>query len=60
MVDRTNGKTGLSKVIAAFFLNVLRVEAVFGTSLSMDKAEEVWEGVIAEQETHAALAADIV
>ena len=60
MVSRQNGKTELSKVIASFFLNVLRVEAVFGTSLSMDKAEEVWEGVIAEQETHAALAADIV
>lgn len=60
MVSRQNGKTELSKVIASFFLNVLRVEAVFGTSLSMDKAEEVWEGVIAEQENHAALASEIV
>ena len=59
MVSRQNGKTELSKVIASFFLNVLRVEAVFGTSLSMDKAEEVWEAVITEQETHAELAADI-
>ena len=49
MVSRQNGKTELSKVYASFFLNVLRVEAVFGTSLSMDKAEEVWEAVIAEQ-----------
>lgn len=59
MVSRQNGKTELSKVIASFFLNVLRVETVFGTSLSMDKAEEVWEAVIREQETHPALASDI-
>ena len=59
MVSRQNGKTELSKVIASFFLNVLRVEAVFGTSLSMDKAEEVWEAVIQEQETHSALSCDI-
>lgn len=59
MVSRQNGKTELSKVIASFFLNVLKVEAVFGTSLSMDKAEEVWEAVILEQETHPVLASDI-
>lgn len=59
MVSRQNGKTELSKIIASFFLNVLCVEAIFGTSLSMDKAEEVWEAVIAEQENHEALAQDI-
>lgn len=59
MVSRQNGKTEISKVIASFFLNVLCVEAVFGTSLSMDKAEEVWEAVILEQETHKALASEI-
>lgn len=59
MVSRQNGKTLLSKVIASFFLNVLQVEAVFGTSLSMDKAEEVWEGVIQDQETNPDLARDI-
>ena len=59
MVSRQNGKTELSKVIASFFLNVLGVEAVFGTSLSMEKAEEVWEAVIREQETHPALAEEI-
>lgn len=59
MVSRQNGKTELSKVIASFFLNVLRVEAVFGTSLSMDKAEEVWEAVIQDQETHEDLAREI-
>ena len=59
MVSRQNGKTALSKIIASFFLNVLRVEAVFGTSLSMDKAEEVWEEVIQDQETHDDLAREI-
>lgn len=59
MVSRQNGKTELSKVIASFFLNVLRVENVFGTSLSMEKAEEVWEAVIQDQETHASLAREI-
>ena len=50
-VSRQNGKTVLSEVIASFFLNVLRVDSVFGTSLSLDKAEEVWEAVINDQET---------
>lgn len=59
MLSRQNGKTELSKIIASFFLNVLQVKAVFGTSLSMEKAEEVWEAVIAEQENHAALSKDI-
>ena len=59
MISRQNGKTEISKVIASFFLNVLGVKAVFGTSLSMDKAEEVWEGVITEQEKHPELAREI-
>lgn len=49
-VSRQNGKTKVSKVIASFFLNVLGVQNVLGTSLSVDKAEEVWEAVIADQE----------
>jgi len=59
MVSRQNGKTVLSKVIASFFMNVLQVEAVFGTSLSLDKAEEVWEAVINDQENVPELAAVI-
>ena len=59
MVSRQNGKTEISKVIASFFLNVLQVETIFGTSLSLDKAEEVWEAVIREQEDHEELARDI-
>ena len=50
LISRQNGKTVLSEVIASFFLNVLCVDSVFGTSLSLDKAEEVWEAVINDQE----------
>lgn len=59
MISRQNGKTVLSEVIASFFLNVLCVDSVFGTSLSLDKAEEVWEAVINDQENVAELASDI-
>jgi len=40
-------------------LNILGVENVFGTSLSMEKAEEVWEAVIVEQEAHKELSCQI-
>lgn len=50
LISRQNGKTVLSEIIASFFLNVLKVDAIFGTSLSLDKAEEVWEAVINDQE----------
>lgn len=59
MVARQNGKTVLSKVLASFFLNVLQVQNVFGTSLSVEKAEEVWEAVIADQEGTPELASEI-
>ena len=59
LVARQNGKTVLSKVIASFFLNVLRADSIFGSSLSLDKAEEVWEGVIADQEGNKELAQQI-
>jgi phage terminase large subunit-like protein len=59
MVSRQCGKTVLSEVIASFFLNVLQVDAIFGTSLSLDKAEEVWEAVINDQETIPELRGDI-
>lgn len=50
LISRQNGKTVLSEVLASFFLNVLMVENIFGTSLSLEKAEEVWEAVIRDQE----------
>lgn len=59
LISRQNGKTVLSEVLASFFLNVLGVASVFGTSLSLDKAEEVWEAVINDQETVSVLASDI-
>lgn len=58
-VSRQNGKTVLSEVIASFFLNVLEIESLFGTSLSLDKAEEVWEAVINDQESIPELSKDI-
>ena len=59
LISRQNGKTVLSEIIASFFLNVLRVDSVFGTSLSLDKAEEVWEAVVQDQETVPELSADL-
>ena len=59
MVSRQNGKTEISKVLASFFLNVLGIESLFGTSLSLDKAEEVWEAVVEEQQSHPALSQNI-
>ena len=50
LISRQNGKTKLSVVIASYFLNVLKVKNVFSTSLSVEKAEEVWEEVISYQE----------
>ena len=59
LISRQNGKTVLSEVIASFFMNVLQVDSIFGTSLSLDKAEEVWEAVIADQEDSPDLAGEI-
>ena len=59
MVSRQNGKTVLSEVIASFFINVLQVASLFGTSLSLDKAEEVWEAVVRDQQDVPALAQDV-
>ena len=59
LISRQNGKTVLSEVIASFFLNILQVDSVFGTSLSLDKAEEVWEAVINDQESIPELSASI-
>ena len=58
-VARQNGKTVDSEGFASFFLNVLGVKNVFGTSLSLDKAEEVWEAVVADQENTPDLCGEI-
>lgn len=59
LISRQNGKTVLSEVIASFFLNVLCVDSIFGTSLSLDKAEEVWEAVVQDQESIPELNAEL-
>ena len=59
LISRQNGKTVLSEVIASFFLNVLCVDSIFGTSLSLDKAEEVWEAVVQDQESIPALSKEL-
>ena len=59
LISRQNGKTVLSEVIASFFLNVLCVDSVFGTSLSLDKAEEVWEAVVQDQESIPSLKSEL-
>ncbi len=59
LISRQNGKTVLSKVLASFFQNMLGVENIFGTSLSLDKAEEVWEAVVRDQEEIPELAEEI-
>ena len=51
LVARQNGKTVLSEVIASFFMNVLGVKLVLGTSLSVDKALEVLNEVVNDQES---------
>lgn len=50
LVSRQNGKTVLSEVIASFFLNILQVENVLGTSLSVEKALDSLNATIADQE----------
>lgn len=59
LVSRQNGKTVLSKVIASFFMNVLEVKNVLGTSLSVDKALEVLDAVTKDQQEIPALNAEI-
>ena len=58
-VARQNGKTVVSEGIASFFLNILGAKSVFGTSLSLDKAEEVWEAVVADQGSDRELTTEI-
>lgn len=59
LLSRQNGKTTISEVIASFFMNVLQVPNIFGTSLSLEKAEEVWDAVIKDQEDNPMLARQI-
>lgn len=59
LISRQNGKTTISYVIASFFLNVLMIKKLFGTSLSLDKAEETWDAVVVSQENNNELSCEI-
>lgn len=59
LVARQNGKTVLSEVLASFFLNILRVPRVLGTSLSVNKALETLKETVKDQETIPILAREI-
>ena len=59
LVARQSGKTVLSEVIASFFLNVLEAQNVLGTSLSVDKALEVLDATIDDQENIPSLKLEI-
>lgn len=59
LVARQNGKTMMSEVLALFFLYVLCVSLVIGTSTNLDAAEEVWDGVVSIAEEDEQLACEI-
>lgn len=46
LIARQNGKTMMSEVLALFFLYVLCVSLIIGTSTNLDSAEDVWDGVV--------------
>ncbi len=59
LVARQNGKTMMSEVLALFFMYVLCVALIIGTSTNLDAAEDVWDGVVSVAEENAELAREI-
>ena len=59
LVARQNGKTMMSEVLALFFMYVLCVSLIIGTSTNLDAAEDVWDGVVSVAEENQDLAAEI-
>ena len=59
LVSRQNGKTMLSEVIASFFMNILKVKSILGTSLSVEKALESLSATIEDQKAIPELAKNI-
>ena len=59
LVARQSGKTVLSAVIASFFLNVLQIKSMLGTSLSVERAIETLKLTIDYQESCKALQQEI-
>lgn len=58
-IARQNGKTFLSRIIALFWLYMLRAQLILGTAQSLDIAEEVWNDVIQEAENNPLLKGEI-
>jgi len=56
LVSRQNGKTEVSKTLVEFVMLILGVPFVTGTAQSLDMAEEVWEGVVADIQANPSLA----
>ena len=59
LVARQNGKTMMSEVLALFFMYVLCVSLIIGTSTNLDAAEDVWDGVVSVAEDNDELSAEI-
>lgn len=59
IVARQNGKTEVSEWIVAFFMFILKVALVVGTSLSLSKAQEVWENVVDDAQSNPELSGEI-
>lgn len=59
LVARQQGKTMSSEVLSLFFLYVLGVNLVIGTSTNLDAAEEVWDGVVDIAESNPDLSLEI-
>ena len=59
LVARQQGKTMMSEILALFFLYMLEVNLIIGTSTNLDAAEEVWDGVVDIAESNEDLAAEI-
>ena len=46
LVARQNGKTLISQILALWFLVAFQWPVVLGTAQDLDKAEDVWDGVV--------------
>lgn len=58
-VSRQNGKTTIVKILALFFLYLLRAGLVIGTAQSLDVAEEAWADTVDLAQSTPELAAEV-
>lgn len=59
LIARQNGKTMMSEVLSLFFLYVIGVSLIIGTSTNLSSAEDVWEGVVSIAESDPELSREI-